>query len=100
MAIQDVYVNQLIDFYTQEDRYLLRHFDTKSVKRKLARTHDFALFKLADVSWLEPTNLILNLWAPKLNIANFVTQDYSHILHIYFIGVSCCSHPQRNVTLS
>ena len=34
---------------------------------------------------------MLNLWAPKLNIANFVTQDYSDILHAYFVGVFCSS---------
>ena len=34
---------------------------------------------------------MLNLWAPKLNIANFVTQDYSDILHAYFVDVFCCS---------
>ena len=38
--------------------------------------------------------------APKLNIANFATQDYSHILHVYFVGVFCCSHPYKNVILS
>ena len=38
--------------------------------------------------------------SPKLNIANFVTQDYSHILLVYFVGVFCCSHPYKNVILS
>ena len=41
-----------------------------------------------------------NPWAPKLSIANFVTQDYSHILHVYFVGVFCYSHPYMNVILS
>ena len=30
----DVDFSQFLDFYSQEDRYLLRHFDTKSLKRK------------------------------------------------------------------
>ena len=49
------------------------------------------------ILWL--TDLTLNLWALKLN-TNFLTQDYSHILHAYFVGVFCCSHPYRNVILS
>ena len=34
----DVDFSQFLDFYSQEDRYLLRHFDTKSLKKKYART--------------------------------------------------------------
>ena len=30
---------QFLDFYSQEDRYLLRHFDTKSLKKKYTRTN-------------------------------------------------------------
>ena len=41
-----------------------------------------------------------NPWTPKLSITNFVTQGYSHTLHIYFVGVVCCSHPYMNVILS
>ena len=29
---------QFLDFYSQDDRYLPRHFDTKSLKKKYART--------------------------------------------------------------
>ena len=35
----DVDYSQFLDFYSQEDRYLLRHFDTKSLKKKYARTN-------------------------------------------------------------
>ena len=35
----DVDFSQFLDFYSQEDRYLLRHFDTKSLKKKYARTN-------------------------------------------------------------
>ena len=31
----DVAFSQFLDFYSQEDRYLLRHFDTKSLKRNM-----------------------------------------------------------------
>ena len=31
--------SQFLEFYSQEDRYLLRHFDTKSLKKKYARTN-------------------------------------------------------------
>ena len=41
-----------------------------------------------------------NPWAPKLSITNLVTEGYSHTLHIYFVGVVCCSHPYMNVILS
>ena len=34
----DVEFSQFLDFYSQEDRYLLRHFDSKSLKKKYART--------------------------------------------------------------
>ena len=34
-----IYFFQFFDFYSQEDRYLLRHFDTKSLKKKYARTN-------------------------------------------------------------
>ena len=37
----------------------------------------------------------LQLWG-SWNIADFVTKDYSHIVHVYFVGVFCCSHPYRN----
>ena len=29
-------------------------------------------------------------------MAHYLTQDYSHILHIYFVGVFCC---YRNIML-
>ena len=32
------------------------------------------------------TDLTPHPWAPKLNIANFLTQDYGHILHVYFVA--------------
>ena len=35
----DVNFSQFLDFYSQEDRYLLRHFDIKSLKKKYARTN-------------------------------------------------------------
>ena len=35
----DVDSSQFLDFYSQEDRYLLRHFDTKLLKKKYARTN-------------------------------------------------------------
>ena len=35
----DVAFSQFLDFYSQEDRYLLRHFDNKSLKKKYARTN-------------------------------------------------------------
>ena len=35
----DIDFSQFLDFYSQEDRYLLRHFDTKSLKKKYARTN-------------------------------------------------------------
>ena len=35
----DVDFSQLLDFYSKEDRYLLRHFDTKLLKKKYARTN-------------------------------------------------------------
>ena len=35
----DVDFSQFLDFYSQEDRYLLRHFDSKSLKKKYARTN-------------------------------------------------------------
>ena len=35
----DVDFSQFLDFYSQEDRYLLRHFDTTSFKKKYARTN-------------------------------------------------------------
>ena len=41
-----------------------------------------------------------NPWAPKLSFTNFVTQGYSHTLHIYFVGVVCSSHPYMNGILS
>lgn len=31
--------NFRLDFYIQKDRYLLRHFDAKSLKEKYARTN-------------------------------------------------------------
>ena len=31
--------SQFLDFYSQENRYLLRHFDNKSLKKKCARTN-------------------------------------------------------------
>ena len=39
------------------------------------------------------TDLTPHPRAPKLNIANFLTQDYSHILHVYFVTGFCRSHP-------
>ena len=35
----DVDFSQFLDFYSQKDRYLLRHFNTKSLKKKYARTN-------------------------------------------------------------
>ena len=35
----DVDFSEFSDFYSQEDRYSLRHFDTKSLKKKYARTN-------------------------------------------------------------
>ena len=35
----DVDFSQFLDFYSQEDRYLLRHFDAKSLKKKYAGTN-------------------------------------------------------------
>ena len=35
--------------------------------------------------------------SPEIKLSTFLTQDYSHILHVYFVGVFCC---YRNVTLS
>ena len=35
----DVDFSQFLDFYSQEDRYLLSHFDNKSLKKKYARTN-------------------------------------------------------------
>ena len=35
----DVDFSQFLDFYSQEHRYILRHFDTKSLKKKYARTN-------------------------------------------------------------
>ena len=43
------------------------------------------------------TDLTPHPWAPNLNIANFLTQDYSHILHVYFVAGLCCSHPYGDV---
>ena len=34
----DVDFSQFLDFYSQEDRYLLSHFDNKSLKKKYAGT--------------------------------------------------------------
>ena len=31
--------SQFLSFYNQKDSYLLRHFDTKSLKKKYARTN-------------------------------------------------------------
>ena len=45
---------------------------------------------------LRLTDLTPHPRAPKLNIANFLTQDYddySHILHVYFVAGFCRSHP-------
>ena len=35
----DVDFSQFLDFYSQEDCYLLRHFDSKSLKKKYARSN-------------------------------------------------------------
>ena len=35
----DVDFSQFLDFYNQDGRYSLRHFDTKSLKKKYARTN-------------------------------------------------------------
>ena len=35
----DIDFSQFLRFYSQDDRYLLRHFDTKSLKKKYARTN-------------------------------------------------------------
>ena len=35
----DVDFSQFLDFYCQEDGYLLRHFDTKSLKKKYAKAN-------------------------------------------------------------
>ena len=37
IALQEI--SQFLDFYSQKDRYLLRHFNTKSLKKKYARTN-------------------------------------------------------------
>ena len=45
-------------------------------------------------------DLTLNPWAPKLNIAHFLTQDFSHVLHVSFCGCFCCSHPYWDVNFT
>ena len=38
---------------------------------------------------------LTDLTSPKFKHCNFVMQDYSHILHAYFVVVFCCSQPYR-----
>ena len=52
---------------------------------------------LFNLQWLilGLTDLTLHPWAPKLNNCKFCNQDYSHILHLYFVAVFCCSPLQE-----
>ena len=63
----DVDFSQFLDFYSQEDRYLLRHFDTKSLKKKSLQDKHTTFIGL----WMNGTCSVDKF---KANVIKFVTK--------------------------
>ena len=75
----DVDFSQFLDFYSQEDHYSLRHFDTKLSKKKYARTNilkNSYFYRIVDEWNSMPLEVRLSCSVDKFkaNVIKFVTK--------------------------
>ena len=75
----DVDFSQFLDFYSQEDGYSLRHYDTKSLKQKYARTYilkNSYFYRIADEWNSLPLEVRLSCSVDKFKayVIKFVTK--------------------------